>query len=224
MADNGGMPAMGRLSARRRVSTAVATGVVAFAVAMAMLPWQVASLTGWDVTALVFVVWVWLSVWRVDGAMTERLAMREDDSRAAADVVVVAASVASLVGVAFALAKAAQTTGATDVGITAVAATTVVLSWTSVQTLFTLRYARLYYAEMGAGGQGPIDFNGESRPDFGDFAYVAFTLGMTYQVSDTALRSTSIRRTVLRHALLSYLFGTFVVAMTINVVAGLISK
>jgi uncharacterized membrane protein len=83
--------------------------------------------------------------------------------------------------------------------------------------VFTLRYARTYYAEGGG-----IDFNGDRPPDYRDFGYVAFTIGMTYQVSDTDLTSNSLRRTALRHALLSYLFGIVVVAITINVVAGLL--
>ncbi len=126
---------------------------------------------------------------------------------------------ASLVGVAFALLKAAHAKGSGHVLITAVAGVTVVLSWGATHTLFTQRYARLYYAEGGG-----IDFHDDRLADFGDFAYVAFTLGMTYQVSDTDLQSKTIRMTALRHALLSYLFGTAVVAMTINVVAGLLGK
>jgi uncharacterized membrane protein len=81
-----------------------------------------------------------------------------------------------------------------------------------------LRYARLYYADPVGG----VDFNEDVRPDFSDFAYLAFTIGMTYQVSDTDLTNRRIRRTALRHALLSFLFGTVIVAMTINIVAGLL--
>jgi uncharacterized membrane protein len=95
----------------------------------------------------------------------------------------------------------------------------VILSWATVHTVFTLRYARLYYAAGGG-----IDFNGDRAPTYTDFAYLAFTIGMTYQVSDTSIASKAIRRTALRHAYMSYLFGTVVVAMTINVVAGLFNR
>ncbi len=101
--------------------------------------------------------------------------------------------------------------------LTALAVPSVALSWLAVHAVFTLRYARLYYSERGG-----IDFNGDVEPDYHDFAYVALTVGMTYQVSDTDLTTKSIRRTATRHALLSYVFGTFVVAMMINVVAGLL--
>ena len=93
-----------------------------------------------------------------------------------------------------------------------------VLSWLAVQTVFTLRYAHLYYSRRPGG----IDFNGDEEPDYRDFAYLALTIGMTYQVSDTNLTTKVMRRTATRQGLLSYVFGTFVVAMTINVVAGLI--
>jgi uncharacterized membrane protein len=190
-----------------------------FGVAMALTPWQVATLVGWDTMAVAWVGWVGFSVLGKDSAETRRLATAEDNSRAAADALLIFASVASLGGVAFALLKAAHAKGSGHALITAVAAATVVVSWGAIHTLFALRYARLYYEEGGG-----IDFHDDRLADFGDFAYVSFTLGMTYQVSDTDLQSKNIRMTALRHALLSYLFGTAVVAMTINVVAGLLGK
>jgi uncharacterized membrane protein len=86
-----------------------------------------------------------------------------------------------------------------------------------LHTLFTLRYARLYYG----GTAGGIEFNADEKPRYTDFAYVSFTLGMTYQVSDTNITTHSIRSAVLGHALLSFLFGSFILATTINLIAGL---
>ena len=94
---------------------------------------------------------------------------------------------------------------------------TVVLSWLVVHTVYMLRYARLHY--MTGGG---VDFPGDEAPDYRDFAYLALTIGMTYQVSDTGFTNKQLRRTATHHALLSYLFGTVVVAVTINVVASLV--
>ncbi|HUY61622.1 MAG TPA: DUF1345 domain-containing protein [Candidatus Dormibacteraeota bacterium] len=213
------MPAHMRLSARNRVAACAGAGLATFGVAMALTPWQVAPLVGWDTMALAWGSWVGFSLLGKDSAETRRLATAEDDSRAAADAILLLASIASLIGVAFALVKAAGERGAGHGLITAVAAASVVVSWGAIHTLFTLRYARLYYAEGGG-----IDFHDNRQADFGDFAYVAFTVGMTYQVSDTDLVSKAIRMTALRHAMLSYLFGTAVVAMTINVVAGLLGR
>jgi uncharacterized membrane protein len=93
---------------------------------------------------------------------------------------------------------------------------TVVLSWTVVHTVFMLRYAHEYYTPPVGG----IDFkSGDYEPDYRDFAYLAFTVGMTYQVSDTELNRREIRHTLLRHALLSYLFGAVILALLVNVIA-----
>jgi uncharacterized membrane protein len=93
----------------------------------------------------------------------------------------------------------------------------VALSWAVIHTLFTLRYARLYHLRRRG-----INFNSATLPSYLDFAYVAFTVGMAYQVSDTAVSDRRIRREVLRHALLSYLFGTVVLAAAINLVAAVL--
>jgi uncharacterized membrane protein len=181
-------------------------------------PWQVAALAGWNSAAAVMIVWVLASLLPLDGAGTSAMATREDNSRVLADTLLVGASVASLVGVGFALMKSNDMGAGTGAALTGLAVLTVMLSWGVVHTVYMLRYARLYY---GGGGTG-VDFNGDAAADYRDFAYLAFTIGMTYQVSDTDLTTKPIRRTATHHALLSYLFGTVVVAMTINVVASLV--
>jgi len=99
----------------------------------------------------------------------------------------------------------------------AVAILSVTASWFAVHTVFTLRYAHLYYLDGGG-----LDFHDRHRPTYADFAYVAFTVGMTFQISDTEATSRRIRVSLLRHALLSYVFGIAVIALTINVVASLL--
>jgi uncharacterized membrane protein len=93
----------------------------------------------------------------------------------------------------------------------------VAAAWAVVHTVFTLRYALLYYG----GPDGGVNFNQKEDPAYADFAYLAFTIGMTYQVSDTDLQTRPIRATALRQALLSYLLGAVILAVTINLVAGL---
>ncbi len=101
--------------------------------------------------------------------------------------------------------------------LVAVALLTVVVSWTLVNTVFTLHYAHLYYTEP----HGGVEFaDEEGPPDYRDFAYVAFTVGMCYQVSDTTLSTRHMRRTALRHAIIAYIFGVVIVATTINIIAG----
>jgi uncharacterized membrane protein len=205
--------------ARTRVVVAGLAGLSCFVVVLSQLSWQVAMLAGWNTAAITFVSWTLIVIWWMDGKDTARLSTREDNSRSAADFLLVSASVASLAGLAFGLAKAGKEGGALEAAITALAVLSVVLSWLLVHVVFTLRYARLYYMEGGG-----VNFNEEKDPDYRDFAYLAFTIGMTYQVSDTNLTSTSMRRTALRHALLSFVFGTAVIAVMINVVAGLLNR
>jgi uncharacterized membrane protein len=203
---------------------AAIVGTAGLAVGLALLwlaPWQMAVIGGWNATALAFLAAVWPIIIRVDGPHTERLATREDESRGTATVLLVGASVASLLGVGFALGLAGRENGGTRVLLIGVAMTTVTLSWVLINTLYTLRYADLHFRSPTR-GIAFDDPTGLDKPDYRDFAYVAFTIGMTYQVSDTTVRDRRTRRTVLSHALLSYVFGVVIVAGVINLVAGLV--
>jgi uncharacterized membrane protein len=110
--------------------------------------------------------------------------------------------------------------------VAALGVASVAVSWFVVHTLFTLHYALLYYTPAAAGGEsaGGIGFNQHEQPRYTDFAYVAFTIGMAFQVSDTPLTTHSVRVTALRHALLSYLFGSLILAATVNLIASLASS
>jgi uncharacterized membrane protein len=199
---------------------AVAGGAAGFIAAL-FAPWQLSTLIGWDVAAALFLVWVWTTAGRFGSEETQRFATREDDSRVSAQLLVVGACVVSLVGVGFDLLKASESGGGSgDIVLVSAAVATVVLSWATVHTVFALRYAHEYYARPPVGG---IDFKSgpEYAPDYRDFAYVAFGIGMTFQVADTDVNDREIRRTVLRHSLLGYLFGAVILAVTINVVAAI---
>lgn len=193
-------------------------GLLDRAVAVAAgAPWSVAALCAEDVAALVFLVWVWVTVAGSDASATARIARTEDASRPAADAVLVGAGVTSLIAVVFTLAEA-RDAGPPGRGLMiGLALVSVALAWAAVHTVYILRYARLYYSPP----EGGIDFHGEA-PDYIDFAYLGLTIGMTFQVSDTDLIAKSVRRTALHHALLSYLFGTVIVAITVSSVAGLV--
>jgi uncharacterized membrane protein len=205
-------------SASTRVSMAAAAGICAGALVALPASWQLGTLAGWDVAAGVYLAWTWATVWHRDPAATSRLALREDPGRAVADALVLVASMASVLAIALVItAGRASGPGSRDLNA-ALAVASVALSWTVVQTVFTLHYARLYYSHP----QGGIDFNQDTPPRYSDFAYLAFTVGMTFQVSDTSLRSSALRAATLRQALLSYLLGAVILATVINLVAGLL--
>jgi uncharacterized membrane protein len=204
-------------SATTRVSLSILAGACAGALASLLGSWQVGTLVGWDVAAAVYLAWTWMTIWRRDPAATAHLALREDPRRATADALLLVASVASVLAVGLVITAGPASPGARDARA-ALAVASVALSWTVVQTVFTSHYARLYYSHPAGG----IDFNQQAPPRFSDFAYLAFTVGMTFQISDTNLETPTLRATVLRHALLSYLLGAVILATTINLVSSLL--
>jgi uncharacterized membrane protein len=206
--------------AAKRVIIGVIGGIAAAALALSEgASWSVAALCASDVAALVFVIWVWVTLAGADEVATARTARAEDSSRTASEAILLGAGVASLLAVAFTLGQAGDA-GAPEQGLlTGLALGSVALAWASVHTVFVLRYARLYYSPP----KGGIEFHGET-PDYLDFAYLALTIGMTFQVSDTDLTAKRFRRVALHHALLSYVFGTVIVAITVSSVAALLGR
>ena len=197
------------------------SGLIVAVVLLWFVPWVMAVVAGWDAAALVFLLSVWPIIIRAEGSHAEQFAKREDETRGTATVLLVGASAASLLGVGFAISLAGGQSGPLQGLLIGVAVLTVVLSWAVVNTVFTLRYADLHFGSADVG----IAFDDSDEPEgptYRDFAYVAFTIGMCYQVSDTTVRDRRIRRTVLSHALLSYLFGVAIVGGSVNLIAGLI--
>lgn len=202
---------------RSRLVAAAALGLAAAGITIAFASWRYAITVGWDATAAFFTVSVWMAIWPLSADKTAQRATTEDPSQAGSDVLTLAAAVASLGAVVVVLVRAQAAVGAVRAGLALLGLATVAASWLTVHTIFTLRYAQLYYEEP----EGGIDFHQNERPSYRDFAYVAVTIGMTFQVSDTEMVNSRVRSAVLRHALLSYLFGSVILAAAINLLAGL---
>lgn len=195
----------------------VGAGLVAALLTGLLGHWLLAPAIGWAAAAIVYIGWVWLVIAPMDPATTAAHATREDPSRGITDLLLILASLASLGSILIVLLQARVAVGAGQVLLAGLALVGVALSWVLVHTLFTLRYASLYYAD----DDGGVDFNQSEPPRYADFAYLSFTLGMTFQVSDTSLTSSGMRAAALRHALMSFLFGSIILATLINLVAGL---
>lgn len=212
------LKATGGPSAGVRVAVSGAIGAVTAAIVALIGPPYMIPLAGWVVWSLVFTGWIWSSIgWLTPQQVAER-ARCDNPGRAAADLLLLTGSVVSVLAVGLVLVKANQHHGLTKGLLVGACLTSIVLSWATVHTVFTLRYAELYYDD---GPHGGVNYNEDDKPDYVDFAYLALTIGMTFQVSDTNLETKAIRRTALRHALLSYAFGTLIIATTINLIAGL---
>ncbi len=206
------------LSQRKRLTIAALVALPTAVVVAVVAPWQLAVLSGWDAAAMFIVGSIWLFIVRTDTDATREAALKEDLSAVNNDLIILVASVASLGGVILNLVEAKETAGILKAVMTTISVFTVVISWLTVHTIFTLRYAHLYFQSP----EGGIDFNNDLPPDYLDFAYLAFTVGMTFQVSDTNISKRVIRRALTRHALLAYVFGTVIIGVTISVVVGLI--
>lgn len=176
-------------------------------------------LVGWGTFALANVVWVLLVVWPMDAAATRAHATAEDVGRTAARLIAVVGSVASLAAVLVVVVQARSAHGWTAFALAGSAVFCVAASWALIQVDYLLRYARMYYADGGV--RGGIVFNQDDDPQYTDFAYFSVGLGMTYQVADTNVTRTDLRRVVIAQTLLAYLFGAVILGTIINLITGL---
>ena len=205
------------LTARQRLIIGGLIGVGVGAIVSTTPAKAIAPLAGWDAAGIFFVASILLSVLRFDSTDAKTHATAENPGRATADILLLVASIASIVGVVMLIFQASTIEEPLKSIYIAAALATIIVSWFVIHTTFMLTYAREYYGQP----EGGIEFNSKEKPTYYDFAYLAFTVGMTFQVSDTVITSPNVRRIVLRQALLSYIFGTLIIAATINFLAGL---
>jgi uncharacterized membrane protein len=204
-------------SALRRLIAAVVLGAAVGVVAGLLTDALLGTLAGIAATAGLFVVGGWMALWPMDAEATRASIRREDFRPRVEELVVGAAALGGLIGVVLLLVLG--NTGDSSAAA-ALALAGVFLSWAALHLNYATRYASLYFAESSPG----IDFNSEDPPAYRDFFYFSYNLGMTYQVSDTSVSSRTIRAVALRHCLLSYAFGAFVLASTINLVVGIVGR
>jgi len=169
----------------------------------------------------------WIIILSSHPREVRKIAKMQDSSRITIFLFVLGASLTSLVAIVFLLKSAKGHSRGADEHIL-LAITAVVVSWWLVHTIFTLLYAHLYYDTDTDAGEtkliGGLEFPGNEEPDYLDFVYFSFVIGMTFQVSDIEISSRSIRRFALLHALMSFAFNTAILALSINVISGLVSQ
>jgi uncharacterized membrane protein len=182
-------------------------------------------IVAWDVFAAMDLALAWRIILRADPAHLRETTKLQDSSRSALFALVLVAACAAFASVAFVLGPSkgtVDTSLAFHLGLSAVA---VVGAWLVVHTAFALRYAHLYYGKPdGAAGQGfskGLEFPGTVKPNFQDFAYFSFVIGMTSQVSDVQVTSRPLRRLALVHGVLSFFFNVVILGLTISVMSGL---
>jgi uncharacterized membrane protein len=207
----------GRILSARRALVCLAIGAVTGVIAAVALDPRLGPLVAWCTAGLIALVWVWRICWRQDPAGTERLAREESSSRVTDDAIIAACFV-SIAAVVLALVQSRNQSDPVSVALVILGVLGTMVAWALVNTVYAFKYARMYFLDQGEGG---FDVKQERAPTYSDFAYFAFTIGMSYAVSEIEPTSSNIRRKALPHALLSYLFGTVLIAVAINLVTNL---
>jgi uncharacterized membrane protein len=218
------LPWIVRLSAPRRLAIALAFAIVAF---VALEPWvrvHTRLLISWNVGAVAYLSLAWQTIARADSVMTRVRAQSQDQSGYIIFVLVLFAASASFIAIGFLVGNIHDLPVQSRVGHLMLSITALLLSWLLIQTLFAFHYARWYYARDAGSGlhRGGLRFPGDRDPDYLDFAYYAFVVGMTSQVSDVMVTTRQMRRLTLVHGVLAFVFNIAILAMSINIIGGLI--
>ena len=213
-----------RLDAHYRFLIALLVAIAAFFITRSGQSAPAAVLIVWIAFAFTVIVMDWMLIFTSHPQDVRKNAKLQDSNRTFIFLFVIASSIMSLAAIVFLLVSAKGKSGEGVAFPVILALTSVLVSWWLVHTLFTLRYAHLFYEpEKASKPVGGLDFpGGEKEPDYLDFVYFSFVIGMTFQVSDVEITSRRIRRLALFHALISFAFNTAIVALSINIVSGLV--
>ncbi len=209
---------IGRLHAITKLIISISVAIIVLAIVPNDPVYHINIMESWDAFGLTMILLSWISFFVINSQGIRQQSIQQDESAPVIFALVLVATMASL-GEVFLLL-----TCKTDYSKIAIAISGMLLSWILIHTIFALRYAHLYYGndktnkDVHAGG---LNFPEDKHPDYLDFAYFSFVLGMTFQVSDVEVTSKRLRRLSLLHGLISFFFNTLIVALTINVIAGI---
>ena len=216
-----------RMDANYRLYIALVITIIVFFAIRTLFSTGALVLLTWSSFALSVIIQDWILILTCHPREIRKIAKLEDSSRTLIFIFVIGASLVSLVAVIFLLKSPKDATDAQITGHVLVSMAAVIISWWLVHTIFTMRYAHLYYDTTADDGSklpgGGLQFPDEPEPDYLDFVYFSFVLGTTFQVSDVEISSRRIRRLALVHGLIAFAYNTAILALTINVVSGLVA-
>jgi len=213
------------LDAHHRLAIAGIVAVTAFLLAAKWFGSATQIVAAWDVFVVVDLSLAWWVILHADPSHLQETTKLQDSSRTAIFLLVLLAACAAFGSVAFILGPSKGLGGASFGLHLTLSVIAVVGAWLVVHTIFALRYAHLYYSRSNhtskeGSGKG-LEFPGASRPDYLDFAYFSFVIGMTSQVSDVQISGRELRRLALAHGVLSFFFNVVILGVTISVMSGL---
>jgi uncharacterized membrane protein len=206
------------LRSRPRLFSSAGLGIVVTAILAVSTTWPPASrlLVGWNVAVAVYLVLVFEMMARSRVRDIRRRAAEQDEGQLAILMLTVAAGLASLAAIQ---AELASGSGGRRPGQLALASLTILLSWAFIHTMFALHYAHEFYGDSESPAGGMAFPGGDEEPDYWDFVYFSFVIGMTSQVSDVTITNKPVRRTVTAHAVVSFAFNVALLALTVNIAA-----
>lgn len=211
-------------SGYQKLAISLIMAVIAFIATIFLhLGTTVRIMVAWDVFTLSLIGMSWLLFISTTAKEQHEVVMKQDDGLKVIFTIVLTSVCVSLLGTLLLIVKTSESTADKDIRAI-VTLLAVALSWILLHTIFTIRYAHLYHDhnKLKTGTEvGGIDFPGSEQPDYVDFAYFSFVIGMTFQVSDVSVSSRMVRRYVLMHGLISFVFNTIIVALTINTIANI---
>lgn len=211
-----------RLDSHQRLLISLVFGIIAFFIISSLFEIQIAIVGAWNIFALTDIILAWFTIIKKDARETVQNAKLQDSSRSIILSFVTAAAIISLAAIALLLKTARHfSLHSTDL-VLLLGFITIIVSWTFVHTVFAIHYAHIFYAVGEKTHRGGLEFPKEEKPAFADFAYYSFVVGMTFQVSDVQVTSRRMRKITLIHSIISFLFNTFILAIAINIIAGLL--
>lgn len=203
-----------------RLLIAIAVGIAA-GLLIPVGNWVTQCLVGWNAGVWTYLLTIWLMMLRADAQDAKRLAETEDESAQLVLGMVCVAAIASLLAILLELAGAGHDDGG-RLWRYACTGATVFGSWLLIGTIFTLHYARLFYAEDDDPQALPLRFaDGQVTPDYWDFLYFAFTISVAVQTSDVGVATRALRKAVLAHSMICFVFNAAIIGLSINIAAGL---
>jgi uncharacterized membrane protein len=215
-----------RQDSRQRLVLGLVAGGAVFFASRGHVRSASAAIAGWNAFAVVVLALDWLTILTTPLRKIRELAQQQDLSRFLIFLFVVVTACAALFAVGFLVNVKKSPAGAYFVIHLLLTLSTVIFSWMLVHTVFGLRYAHTFYGDSDQPGvhqhAGGLIFPGDRPPDYFDFAYFSFVVGMTCQVSDVQITSRRMRRLTLVHSILSFGFNSIILALLINIVSGLL--
>jgi uncharacterized membrane protein len=210
-----------RLGAKQRLAAALAIAIAVYAMVPDSVSWYTRLVASWDAGTLVYLGIAWTIIGRADAQTTRAHALAQDTSGYIIFLFVLGAACASVVAIGFVVATIKGLAAWPKAWHLALTIAALMSSWLLIQTVFGFHYARRYYRDeqQQRPKSGGLAFPGGANPDYMDFAYYSFVVGMTSQVSDVQVLSPIMRRMTLVHGVLAFIFNIAVLALSVNTIA-----